>query len=195
MYSSCFLAPGDVQASHLFLSKEDSLMTCGGVTFFFHLKTSFCFFPSLFSMSLLPREPWKKAKILNYDICSLDWFHTHRFTLTHKHISNLSKTLLAGLKMIWYFPIICMHVTSCMIVILTMLLSSIINMPVAWVPILFYFFACGFPDRLVWPPSGWGLCSIGALQAWRPLMPLFLAHWLYVFTESLHFMVIQDPGK
>lgn len=139
MYSSCFLAPGDVQASHLFLSKEDSLMTCGGVTFFFHLKTSFCFFPSLFSMSLLPREPWKKAKILNYDICSLDWFHTHRFTLTHKHISNLSKTLLAGLKMIWYFPIICMHVASCMIVILTMLLSSIINMPVAWVPILFFF--------------------------------------------------------
>lgn len=126
-------------------------MTCGGVTFFFHLKTSFCFFPPLFSMSLLPREPWKKAKILNYDICSLDWFHTHRFTLTHKHISNLSKTLLAGLKMIWYFPIICMHVTSCMIVILTMLLSSIINMPVAWVPILFIFLRVVFQTVLYGP--------------------------------------------
>lgn len=138
----------------------------------------------------MPREPWKKAKISNYEICSLDWFHTHRFTLTHKNISNLSKTLLAGLKMIWYFPIICMYVASCMIVILTMLLSSEYHQHASCLGaslfIYLFIFVCGFPVCLVWPSSGWGLCSIRALQAWRPLIPLFLAQWLYVFTERLH---------
>lgn len=49
-----------------------------------------------------------------------------------------------------------MHVASCMIVILTMLLSSEYHQHASCLGANFnyYFFVCGFPDCLVWPSSG-----------------------------------------
>lgn len=42
----------------------------------------------------------------------------------HTHKSYITKKLPAGLKMIWYFPIICIHLASSLIVTITMPLSS-----------------------------------------------------------------------
>lgn len=59
--------PKDVRAAHLFLGTQDSLMACGGITFYFscHLKTiasllSFFFFSILFPLLAAQRNQGKK---------------------------------------------------------------------------------------------------------------------------------------